>query len=87
LRGASLKAYYSDVQGVFQDPFSSYNPIFKADRVFGMIRTEFLQGLSGSEWTRKLTAALEAVALNPEDVLGKYPLVEVEPDHFVARVG
>ena len=26
------------VQGVFQDPFSSYNPIFKADHVFGMIR-------------------------------------------------
>ena len=31
-----LKAYYGDVQGVFQDPFSSYNPIFKADRVFTM---------------------------------------------------
>lgn len=33
LRGhRALKDYYRKVQGVFQDPFSSYNPIFKADR-------------------------------------------------------
>ena len=33
-----LRSYYGRVQGVFQDPFSSYNPIFKADRVFTMLR-------------------------------------------------
>ena len=33
LEGAELKEYYRKVQGVFQDPFSSYNPIFKADRL------------------------------------------------------
>nr|MBP7303906.1 ATP-binding cassette domain-containing protein [Fervidobacterium sp.] len=27
----SLKEYYKHVQGIFQDPFSSYNPIFKVD--------------------------------------------------------
>ena len=27
----ALKEYYRKVQGVFQDPFSSINPIFKAD--------------------------------------------------------
>jgi peptide/nickel transport system ATP-binding protein len=32
IKGADLKEYYRKVQGVFQDPFSSYNPIFKADR-------------------------------------------------------
>jgi len=41
LEGDALKDYYRHVQGVFQDPFSSYNPIFKADRVFGIIRDEF----------------------------------------------
>ena len=41
LNGASLKEYYRKVQGVFQDPFSSYNPIFKADRIFSMIHEEF----------------------------------------------
>jgi peptide/nickel transport system ATP-binding protein len=45
LKGGALKEYYRKVQGVFQDPFSSYNPIFKADRVFTMIREEFYPGI------------------------------------------
>jgi ABC-type oligopeptide transport system ATPase subunit len=73
LKGRKLKEYYADVQGVFQDPFSSYNPIFKADRVFKMLRTEYFSGSSASEWRAKLERSLEAVSLNPADVLGKYP--------------
>ena len=68
-----LRAYYSDVQGVFQDPFSSYNPIFHADRVLTLVRGEYFHGLSRSEWARKVDAALEAVSLDPDQVLGKYP--------------
>jgi ABC-type oligopeptide transport system ATPase subunit len=73
LKGRSLKRYYADVQGVFQDPFSTYNPIFKASRVFGMLRSEYFAGLSGSEWSAKLGKSLEAVSLEPADVLDKYP--------------
>jgi peptide/nickel transport system ATP-binding protein len=73
LDGAALKDYYADVQGVFQDPFSSYNPIFKADRVFEMLRTEYFDGLSGPEWRDKLASCLDSVSLNPGDVLDKYP--------------
>ncbi len=73
LRSRRLKDYYREVQGVFQDPFSSYNPIFKADRVFSMIRSEFFAGLSRSEWRAKIETSLEAVSLNPADVLAKYP--------------
>jgi peptide/nickel transport system ATP-binding protein len=73
LSGGRLKEYYAQVQGVFQDPFSSYNPIFKADRVFTMVRTAYFPDLRASEWQRKLEASLEAVSLNPDDVLGKYP--------------
>ena len=69
-----LKEYYADVQGVFQDPFSSYNPIFKADRVFTMLRSEYFSGLSdGRLATRSSRTSLDAVSLNPGDVLGKYP--------------
>ena len=50
LGGDDLKAYYGDVQGVFQDPFSSYNPIFKADRVFSLVRDAYYGGISRSEW-------------------------------------
>ena len=73
LTGRRLKEYYRSVQGVFQDPFSSYNPIFKADRVFTLIREEYFPGVRDPEWHRKLGASLDAVALNPDDVLDKYP--------------
>jgi peptide/nickel transport system ATP-binding protein len=73
LRGSALRRYYASVQGVFQDPFSSYNPIFKADRVFKLIREEYFPGVRGATWTAKVGGALEAVGLNPDDVLGKYP--------------
>ena len=68
-----LRRYYSRVQGVFQDPFSSYNPVFKVDRVLGMLRSNYLPGLSDQEWKRTLRGSLEAVSLEPADVLGKYP--------------
>ena len=73
LHGGALKAYYRRVQGVFQDPFSSYNPIFKADRVFKLIRREYHRELSDAAWRSKLTDSLEAVSLNPAEVLGKFP--------------
>jgi peptide/nickel transport system ATP-binding protein len=71
--GLDAKRYYGDVQGVFQDPFSSYNPIFKVDRVFGMIRSGYFGGIAGAAWEEKVRASLASVGLNPRDVLGKYP--------------
>ena len=50
LRRTDLKEYYRHVQGVFQDPFSSYNPIFKADRIFGMVHAEFFPRVGADEW-------------------------------------
>ena len=73
LHRSALKEYYRTVQGVFQDPFSSFNPIFKADRIFGMVHTEFFPEVSGDEWRQRLDGALESVSLNPGDVLHKYP--------------
>ena len=68
-----LRDYYRHVQGVFQDPFSSYNPLYKADRVFEMVRSVYFPNLHGKEWHDKIESALEAVALNPADVLNKFP--------------
>ncbi len=73
LQGPSLKEYRRHVQGVFQDPFSSYNPIFKADRIFRIIREEFFPGIAGQEWNDRVATALRAVGLNPDQVLDKYP--------------
>jgi ABC-type oligopeptide transport system ATPase subunit len=68
-----LRDYYRHVQGVFQDPFSSYNPLYKADRVFEMVRSVYFPNLRGQQWHDKVESALESVALNPGDVLNKFP--------------
>ena len=68
-----LREYYRHVQGVFQDPFSSYNPIYRADRVYDLVRDVYFKGVSDKDWNSKIEAALDAVSLNPGDVLGKYP--------------
>jgi ABC-type oligopeptide transport system ATPase subunit len=73
LERGRLKGYYRDVQGVFQDPFSSYNPIFKIDRIFSMLRGAYFRGLGRDEWERKLEASLHGVGLEPSACLQKFP--------------
>ena len=72
-KGRQLRAYYRGVQGVFQDPFSSYNPIFKADRALELVRETYFPRLGGGQWRDKVEASLAAVRLDPAQVLGKYP--------------
>jgi ABC-type oligopeptide transport system ATPase subunit len=73
LTGRRLAGYYRNVQGVFQDPFSSYNPIFKADRVLHTIRAGLFPEVGAAEWRKRVDAALESVRLDPRQVLDKYP--------------
>jgi peptide/nickel transport system ATP-binding protein len=73
LKGRALKEYYRSVQGVFQDPFCSYNPIFKADRVFRTIKEEFFPEVTAVQWSEKVEKSLDAVGLNPDHVLNKFP--------------
>jgi peptide/nickel transport system ATP-binding protein len=69
-KGPALKEYYRKVQSVFQDPFSSYNPIFKADRLFKIIYEEFYPEINDKSWTLKIDNALKAVGLNPSTQRG-----------------
>jgi peptide/nickel transport system ATP-binding protein len=69
----AAKDYYRYVQGIFQDPFSSFNPVFKADRVFAMIKESYYPGVPEAEWAERVRASLRDVRLNPDQVLGKYP--------------
>ncbi len=73
LRGAAARAFYRRVQGVFQDPFSSYNPIFKVDHVFDLVRRAFFGGVPRSEWEERVAGAVRAVGLDPGQVLRVYP--------------
>ncbi len=73
LKGNALKEYYRRVQGVFQDPFGSYNPIFKADRIFQIVRREFYPHIPQADWDEKVERTLTSVGLNPQQVLNKFP--------------
>ncbi len=72
LKGKPLREYYRHVQGVFQDPFSSYNPVYRADRVFATIRHSYFPGVSTDEWRERVDEVLESVGLNPADVRDKF---------------
>ncbi len=72
-RGGRLKDYYRRVQGVFQDPFSSFNPVFPADRVFAMVKREHFPHVPESQWRERVEQALTDVRLDPGTVFGKYP--------------
>jgi peptide/nickel transport system ATP-binding protein len=72
LKGKQLREYYRHVQGVFQDPFSSYNPVYRADRVFATIRHSYFPGASSDEWRERVDKSLESVGLNPGDVRDKF---------------
>ncbi|MDN5341143.1 MULTISPECIES: ABC transporter ATP-binding protein [Oceanotoga] len=65
------RKYYKKVQGIFQDPFASFNPLFKIDRIFDMIFKNFI-GESKNK-NEKIRDSLECVGMNPEFILKKYP--------------
>ncbi|NMB53151.1 MAG: ABC transporter ATP-binding protein [Leptolinea sp.] len=73
LKRDEVKDFYRNVQGVFQDPFSTYNPIFKADRIFSVLHEEFYPTLPKTEWSDRVENSLKSVGLNPAHVLNKFP--------------
>jgi peptide/nickel transport system ATP-binding protein len=63
--------YWREVHGVFQDPFSAYNPFYKVDRVLNQAFSLLKDRTSDREGI--IRESLKQVGLNPQDVLGKYP--------------
>ncbi len=66
-------AFRREVQAIFQDPFESFNPFHKVDRV--LLKPVRSFGLAGSadEARALVETALRMVGLRPEDTLGRYP--------------
>ena len=67
-----LRWYWRNVHAIFQDPYASYNPLFKAKRV--LIQALRLIGVDprSSQAREIMINALKTVGLKPE-VLDKYP--------------
>lgn len=68
-----INQYYRDVQVVFQDPFSSFNYFYKVDRVLKMAVKFRFGKMSKNQRQKIIYKSLKAVALNPEEILGRYP--------------
>ncbi len=64
------KEYYRYVQGVFQDPFSTFNSLFKVRRIFDMVYREFMPDVENQR--EKILKAMDEVNLTPE-LLDKFP--------------
>ncbi len=67
------KDYYRNVQGIFQDPYSSFNPVYKIDRIFELVFDEFMPQLHRNQRQKEIEEILISVGMNPSQILGKYP--------------
>ena len=65
--------YWRDVQGIFQDPYASFNTFFKVEKILEDCFALYDEDISTDEKEARIIKALKAVNLAPEDVLGKYP--------------
>ncbi len=72
-RAAEWHAYRRAVQPVFQDPYATYNPFYRIDRVLRVLVRKFRLASSATEAENIIEDALRAVDLRPQDVLGRYP--------------
>jgi peptide/nickel transport system ATP-binding protein len=70
---ADLHDYRRQVQPVFQDPYATYNPFYRIDRVMEMLVRKFDLAQTKSNQQALIADALSAVDLRPQDVLGRYP--------------
>lgn len=62
-----------EVQAVFQDPYSAFNPVYKIGRVLHKPIRKFHLAGNKTEAKNMVEASLGAVDLRPADVLGKFP--------------
>lgn len=61
-----------EVQAVIQNPFDSFNPFYRVDRILRLTARRFPQAGDVDE-EKRILAALEAVHLDPRRILGRYP--------------
>lgn len=71
-RRDELKWYWRRVHGIFQDPYASFNPMYKVDRILRQALSLIDDGKAGDP-DEIVREALKQVGLKPEHVLGKYP--------------
>ncbi|QEW02055.1 ABC transporter ATP-binding protein [Microbacterium lushaniae] len=71
LKGAALKDFRQKVQPIFQDPYSSLNPMFTIERIIEEPLTFYKRG-SAKERSARVRKLMDDVAL-PQAMLRRYP--------------
>jgi len=65
--------YRKTVQTIFQDPYQTYNPFYKVERILEKPIKKFKITSSKKEQEKLIFENLEKVGLKPDEILGKYP--------------
>jgi len=73
MRSSDRLNFRREVQAVFQDPFAVFNPFYTVDHLLTVPIQRFKLAKSRTEARAKMDAALAAVGLRPEDILGRFP--------------
>lgn len=73
LHGTQMREFRRDIQAVFQDPFSVFNPFYKVDHVLTVPIARFKLAANKAQRHDLMVSALEAVGLRPDETLGRYP--------------
>ncbi|GIV77878.1 MAG: peptide ABC transporter ATP-binding protein [Litorilinea sp.] len=73
LSRAGQMEFRREVQAIFQDPFSVYNPFYPVDHVLEVPIQKFKLARSRAEARALMEEALSNVGLQPEETLGRYP--------------
>lgn len=73
MRRRDMLAYRREVQAIFQDPFSAYNPFYRIGHVFEIAIRRFKLALSRENSRDLIETALRSVGMRGEDVLDKHP--------------
>ena len=67
------KKYYEHIQGIFQDPYSSYNSFYKVDHCLNQAISNSLSWVDVAEKDRIISNTLEIVGLIASETLGRFP--------------
>ncbi len=73
LEGSERMTFRKEVQAVFQDPFSVFNPFYPVDHLLSVPIRRFKLATSKKMARDLMYEALTKVGLRPEDVLGRFP--------------
>ena len=73
LGAAARMTFRRDVQAIFQDPYEVYNPFYRVDHVLSTPVRKFRLATDAVQARALIEAALRAVGLRPEEILGRFP--------------